>query len=78
MAVSARPPQAPPAPCRSAGATSLAPVDLNEDPRRIVEHLAGGLLVLAPVGTGKTTVLAERLAHAVAVGVAPERTLCLT
>ena len=54
------------------------PIDLSADQRRVVEHLAGGLLVLAPVGTGKTTVLAERLAHAVGEGIAPERTLCLT
>ena len=51
---------------------------LNAEQRRIVERLDGGLLVLAPVGTGKTTVLAERLAHAVAHGTPPERVLCLT
>lgn len=78
MVVSPRLPQAPPAARPATGQSTPAPIDLSAEQRRIVEHLAGGLLVLAPVGTGKTTVLAERLAHAVAEGIAPERALCLT
>jgi DNA helicase-2/ATP-dependent DNA helicase PcrA len=52
---------------------------LLDDQRRIVEHLNGGLLVLAPVGTGKTRVLAERLANAINSGLfEPSRILNLT
>jgi DNA helicase II / ATP-dependent DNA helicase PcrA len=52
---------------------------LLEDQQKIVDRLNGGVLVLAPVGTGKTRVLAERLAKAIAVGgFAPERILNLT
>ena len=46
--------------------------------RHIAEHLDGGLLILAPVGTGKTLTLAERAANAIASGIAPNRILCLT
>jgi DNA helicase-2/ATP-dependent DNA helicase PcrA len=52
--------------------------DLNPQQQQIVCHLRGGLLALAPVGTGKTTVLAERLVHAIDQGFAPDRLLCLT
>lgn len=52
--------------------------ELNEEQRRIVEHINGALLVLAPVGTGKTRVLAERALYAVQQGIPAERILCLT
>lgn len=45
---------------------------------QIIDHLYGGLLVLAPVGTGKTYALTERAARALEAGFAPERVLCLT
>ena len=35
-------------------------IELNPHQRAIVDHIHGGLLVLAPVGTGKTLILAER------------------
>lgn len=44
-------------------------IELNELQRAIVEHIHGGLLVLAPVGTGKTLVLAERAANAIQQGI---------
>ena len=50
----------------------------NNKQQEIIKHLYGGLLVLAPVGTGKTLTLAERAANAVSNGIAPERVLCLT
>jgi DNA helicase-2/ATP-dependent DNA helicase PcrA len=54
------------------------PVELNEQQRQAVLHLEGPLLVHAPVGTGKTTVLAHRAAHAIASGRDPASLLCLS
>ncbi len=51
---------------------------LNQKQQAIVNHINGALLVLAPVGTGKTSVLSRRVSQAIAQGVAPERILCLT
>jgi DNA helicase-2/ATP-dependent DNA helicase PcrA len=51
---------------------------LDADQERIAKHLQGGLLVLAPVGSGKTTALIERIANAMESGLAPERICCLT
>ena len=51
---------------------------LDEAQEQIASYLQGALLVLAPVGTGKTHVLTERVARALAHGFAPERLLCLT
>jgi len=45
---------------------------------RAIEHLDGGLLLLAPVGTGKTRTLAARVVRAVRAGIAPDRVLCVT
>ena len=53
-------------------------MELNEEQRRIVGALSGAILVLAPVGTGKTRVLAERAVHAVQSGISAKRILCLT
>jgi len=44
----------------------------------IASHTKGALLVLAPVGTGKTRVLAERVLNAINRGISPQRILCLT
>lgn len=59
-------------------ATATVPPELNPEQRRIIERINGALLVLAPVGTGKTRVLAERALYAIQQGVAAERVLCLT
>jgi DNA helicase-2/ATP-dependent DNA helicase PcrA len=45
---------------------------------QIINHIQGSLLVLAPVGTGKTSVLAARVARAIDAGIDPARILCLT
>lgn len=51
---------------------------LDPEQAQAVSRLEGGLLLMAPVGTGKTTVIARRAAHAVNSGVDPDRILCLT
>src|SRR5262245_61983498 len=53
-------------------------VELNEQQCQAVEHVHGPLLVLAPVGTGKTTVIAHRAARAVEQGIDPSTILCLS
>lgn len=51
----------------------------NDEQRCVIDHLHGPVLVLAPVGTGKTRVMAARLARALeSGGVPPDRTLCVT
>jgi DNA helicase-2/ATP-dependent DNA helicase PcrA len=47
------------------------------DRERAIEHGAGPLLVLGAPGTGKTELLARRLAHLVAAGTQPERVLMI-
>jgi DNA helicase II / ATP-dependent DNA helicase PcrA len=51
---------------------------LSPEQRAIVERLDGAVLALAPAGTGKTTVLTERVARALDQGIPPERILCVT
>ncbi|WP_321476304.1 3'-5' exonuclease [uncultured Paludibaculum sp.] len=51
---------------------------LNPEQREAVEAWNLALLVMAPVGTGKTNVLALRAANAVEQGVAPSSILCLS
>lgn len=46
--------------------------------RAIIETLAGHVLVVAGVGSGKTHVLARRAAHALDRGTPPESMLALT
>ena len=50
----------------------------NPEQRQIIDNTDGSLLVLAPAGTGKTRVMAKRLAGAIEGGVEPDRTLGVT
>ena len=50
----------------------------NPQQQRIIDQVDGALLVLAPVGTGKTSVLTQRVARAIERGVDASRILCLT
>jgi len=50
----------------------------NELQKKIIDHVEGAYLISAPVGTGKTTVLAERVLRAIEGGIKPEEILCLT
>lgn len=52
--------------------------ELNQEQRRAVEAHGRAVLVMAPVGTGKTMVLALRAARAIDAGVPPRRALCLS
>ncbi|MDJ0731226.1 MAG: UvrD-helicase domain-containing protein [Crocosphaera sp.] len=49
--------------------------ELNPEQRAIVNHIEGAVLVLAPVGTGKTSVLSERVLQAIAQGISPQKIL---
>jgi len=53
-------------------------VELTSRQSQVADHLDGTLVVLAAVGSGKTTTLSERIARAVATGVTPSRILALT
>src|ERR1700730_9615331 len=55
-----------------------SPEDLNPEQRAAVEHGRGPLLVLAGAGSGKTGVLAFRVAHLIASGAEPSRICLLT
>jgi len=54
------------------------PFDPTDEQQAIIDAIEGPILVMAPVGTGKTRVLAERVANAVSQGIAARRILCLT
>ncbi len=41
----------------------------NPEQRQVLDHLHGTLLVLAPAGTGKTRLMADRLAAVIAAGI---------
>jgi DNA helicase-2/ATP-dependent DNA helicase PcrA len=56
----------------------VSPNELNAEQRAIINHIQGAVLVLAPVGTGKTRVLTERVVHAINKGILPNKILCLT
>ena len=50
----------------------------NHEQQAVLGHLYGTLLVLAPAGTGKTRLMADRLAAVIADGMPPELTLGVT
>lgn len=52
--------------------------ELNEGQKRAVEHLEGPCLVLAGPGSGKTTVIVERLCHLLERGVSGGNVMVLT
>jgi hypothetical protein len=51
---------------------------VNPEQQDGVASVFENLLVMAPVGTGKTTVVTLRAAHAIEAGVAPGSILCLS
>lgn len=52
---------------------------LNDSQKKAVEHTGAPLLIIAGAGTGKTTVITEKIAYLVAQGLAkPEEILALT
>jgi len=53
-------------------------MELNDLQKEIIAKIEGAFLISAPVGTGKTTVLAERVINAIDSGIRPEEILCLT
>jgi DNA helicase-2/ATP-dependent DNA helicase PcrA len=50
----------------------------NEEQQNIISSILGVFIISAPVGTGKTTILTERVAKAIESGIKPEEILCLT
>ncbi len=53
-------------------------MQLNEQQQIVVNSVLGSYLITAPVGTGKTTVLTERIIKALDSGINPEEILALT
>ena len=53
-------------------------MNFNQNQLGIINNINGAYLISAPVGTGKTTVLTERIIKALDSGVKPEEVLCLT
>jgi|WetSurMetagenome_2_1015567.scaffolds.fasta_scaffold00882_9 DNA helicase II / ATP-dependent DNA helicase PcrA len=50
----------------------------NEEQQKIIDSIFGAYIISAPVGTGKTTILTERVAKAIEAGIKPAEILCLT
>lgn len=53
-------------------------MEFNEQQNKIIGNIDGAYLISAPVGTGKTTVLTERVITALNSGIRPEEILGLT
>lgn len=53
-------------------------MEFNQEQENIINKLEGAYIISAPVGTGKTTILAERVIKALKEGFKPEEILCLT
>ncbi len=53
-------------------------MEFNKEQSEVIKSIFGAYLISAPVGTGKTTVLAERIARALDEGIKGEEMLCLT
>src|SRR5512147_895183 len=51
---------------------------MNEPQREAVSHVGGPLLILAGAGSGKTRVLAHRVAYLVATGTKPWQIVAVT
>lgn len=53
-------------------------MNFNSQQQNIIDSIWGAYLINAPVGTGKTTVLTERIIRAIKEGIAPSEILALT
>ncbi len=53
-------------------------MEFNQEQLNIINNIFGVFIISAPVGTGKTTILTERVARAIGSGIKPEEILCLT
>jgi DNA helicase-2/ATP-dependent DNA helicase PcrA len=65
-------------PAAPAPSTEDVLANLNKPQREAVKHVDGPLLILAGAGSGKTRVLAHRVAHLVASGVPPYQIVAVT
>ncbi|MEM7715797.1 MAG: 3'-5' exonuclease [Cyanobacteria bacterium P01_A01_bin.68] len=50
----------------------------NLEQQNIINHINGAILVLAPVGSGKTLVLSQRVVQAIRNGISANKILCMT